>query len=218
MSRRLFCAIALLCAYPCLAADSTLKKWSRAAACHLKKWHAASKYAQTVCQHPAIPAAAGTAGLVGSTKTLLDAHVESDDVARRNLTIIGLATLLSSLDASFLAADSHVARRSKKGEGLYPTIRSRLTHLLLGTCRIALVIAPVPALWSEYTEAAGYAVYGDENAKQKFVIKRVLPYLLPALVSGTKGVQNLLRAIRPKKKTPLQLCELSPTNAPRAAA
>jgi len=215
MARYLYLAATLLLAPMCIAAPaSTLKKWQSAIITQAKKWRAAGEYAQTVYSHPAVPATAGTVGLIGAGKALYDAAEETDYVARKNLIIIGVTTLLSSLDAELQAVDNYFARYDKKGKGVCAEPRSRLTHLLLGLCRLVNVVAPLPALWSEYTQADGDAIiYGNENAKQEYVIKRVIPYMLPALVSATKGVRNLIRACRAPKKGPHQLRELSPTNA-----
>jgi len=219
MPRHLYLTATLLIASASITfCTSTFKKWQQTIVTQAKQWRAAGEYARTIGSHPVIPAVAGTVGMVGAGKALLDARDETDHVARKNFTIIGITSLLTSLDAELLAVDNYFAQRNKNGEGICRNPRSRLTHLVLGICRIVNIIAPASALWSEYEQAKGDAVlYGlDRNSvRLEYILKRVLPYLLPATISAARAARNLLHVRRSPRNEQHQLCELSPTNAPQ---
>jgi len=166
-----------------------------------KKWSAASDYAKMVYQG-VIPGAAGAFGIVGGYKALSDAHEEEYEDAKRNLRIIGITSLIASVDAEITAIDG-LTQKSRRPY-------SQLTNLLLGLCRITNTAASIYPFISEYKTRQ---YLSDEDA-QELVNKYLLPYIAPALISSAKGLHNLVRACRPQKKSPAQLRELSPTNAP----
>jgi len=180
MSRQYLLVFSLLSLSPLMHALSLPKKWKNA--------HDYAKMAYQV----GFPATASAIGFVGATHTLNEARNTYDGETKLSLNIIGTSTLLASLDAAVTATQGY-------GDKRRPQRCNRSTAFMLGIYRIANLLLPTYSLLDEYETINGNIIRGhaDEGAKQQFIIRRVIPYILPAIVSGAKSANNLLCACKP---------------------